>query len=107
MQCPTLPTPFGAWVRSTLQVSMLRRQHRRPVEQGVRPDRRHRVSGGYAAGLACRRLVAPGQFAYQVGISPLPFFCTVVGPLLVAIVAASTQAVSAARIDPATVLRAE
>jgi putative ABC transport system permease protein len=48
-----------------------------------------------------------GQFAYQVEISPLTFVAAGLGALLVAVAAVSTQAVRAARVDPATVLRSE
>jgi len=48
-----------------------------------------------------------GQFANQVGISPLVFIGTGLGALAVAILAVSTQALRAARVDPATVLRSE
>jgi putative ABC transport system permease protein len=48
-----------------------------------------------------------GQFANQVSVSPLVFVGTGVGALTVAVVAVSTQALRAARVDPATVLRSE
>lgn len=48
-----------------------------------------------------------GRFAYQVGLSVWPFLASGVGALLVAIAAVSTQALRAARVDPATVLRSE
>jgi putative ABC transport system permease protein len=48
-----------------------------------------------------------GQFAYQVGLSPLVFVGAGIGALVVAIGAVSTQALRAARVDPATVLRSE
>ena len=47
------------------------------------------------------------QFANQVGISPLVFIGTGLGALVVAITAVSTEAVRAARVDPATVLQSE
>ena len=47
------------------------------------------------------------QFANQVGISPLVFIGTGFGALVVAISAVSTEAVRAARVDPATVLQSE
>ncbi|NBB73715.1 MAG: hypothetical protein GVY35_08560 [Bacteroidetes bacterium] len=48
-----------------------------------------------------------GQFAYQLGVSPLVFVGAGLGALTVAILAVSTQALRAARVDPATVLRSE
>ncbi|NBB74846.1 MAG: FtsX-like permease family protein [Bacteroidetes bacterium] len=48
-----------------------------------------------------------GQFAYQVGLSPLVFVGAGLGALAVAVLAVSTQALRAARVDPATVLRSE
>ena len=48
-----------------------------------------------------------GQFANQVGVSPLVFVGTGLGALAVAVLAVSTQALRAARVDPATVLRSE
>ena len=48
-----------------------------------------------------------GQFAYQVGVSPLVFVRAGLGALVVAVLAVSTQALRAARVDPATVLRSE
>jgi putative ABC transport system permease protein len=48
-----------------------------------------------------------GQFAYQVGLSPLVFVGAGLGALVVAIGAVSTQALRAARVDPAQVLRSE
>jgi len=47
------------------------------------------------------------QFAYQVGVSPLVFVGSGVGALAVAVAAVSVQALRAARVDPARVLRAE
>ena len=48
-----------------------------------------------------------GQFAYQVGVSPFVFVGAGLGALVVAVLAVSTQALRAARVDPATVLRSE
>jgi putative ABC transport system permease protein len=48
-----------------------------------------------------------GQFANQVGVSPLVFAGAGLGALAVAVAAVSTQAVRAARVDPAQVLRSE
>jgi putative ABC transport system permease protein len=48
-----------------------------------------------------------GQFVNQVGVSPLVFVGTGLGALVVAVLAVSTQALRAARVDPATVLRSE
>jgi len=48
-----------------------------------------------------------GQFANQVGISPLVFVGTGLGAVAVAVLAVSTQALRAARVDPAAVLRSE
>jgi putative ABC transport system permease protein len=48
-----------------------------------------------------------GRFAYQVDLSVLPFVAAGLGALVVAAGAVSTQALRAARVDPATVLRAE
>jgi putative ABC transport system permease protein len=48
-----------------------------------------------------------GQFANQVGVSPLVFVGTGLGVLAVAVLAVSTQALRAARVDPATVPRSE
>jgi len=48
-----------------------------------------------------------GQFAYQVSLSPLVFIGTGLAALAVAVLAVSTQALRAARVDPATVLRSE
>jgi putative ABC transport system permease protein len=48
-----------------------------------------------------------GQFAYQVGLSPLVFVGAGLSALVVAVLAVSTQALRAARVDPATVLRSE
>jgi putative ABC transport system permease protein len=48
-----------------------------------------------------------GRFAYQVDLSVLPFLVAGVGALVVAVGAVSTQALRAARIDPAQVLRSE
>jgi putative ABC transport system permease protein len=48
-----------------------------------------------------------GQFAYRVGLSPLMFVGAGLGALAVAAVAVSTQAVRAARVNPAQVLRSE
>ena len=48
-----------------------------------------------------------GQFAYQVGVSPLVFVGAGLGALVVAVLAVSMQALRAARVDPATVLRSE
>jgi len=48
-----------------------------------------------------------GQFAYQVSLSPLVFIGTGLAALAVAVLAVSTQALRAARIDPAQVLRSE
>jgi putative ABC transport system permease protein len=48
-----------------------------------------------------------GQFASRVGLSPLVFVGAGLGALAVAAVAVSTQAVRAARVDPAQVLRSE
>jgi putative ABC transport system permease protein len=48
-----------------------------------------------------------GQFANQVGVSPLVFVGTGLGALAVAVLAVSTQALRAARVDPAQVLRSE
>ena len=48
-----------------------------------------------------------GRFAYQVGLSPIPFLAAGVGALVVAVAAVSTQALRAARVDPAQVLRSE
>jgi len=48
-----------------------------------------------------------GQFAYQAGLSPLPFLAAGVGAVLIAVAAVTTQAVRAAQVDPATVLRSE
>jgi len=48
-----------------------------------------------------------GRFAYQIELSVFPFLASGVGALLVAAVAVSTQALRAARVDPAQVLRSE
>jgi putative ABC transport system permease protein len=48
-----------------------------------------------------------GRFAYQVGLSAWPFLASGVGALLVAVAAVSTQALRAAQVDPAQVLRSE
>jgi putative ABC transport system permease protein len=48
-----------------------------------------------------------GRFAYRVGLSPWPFLAAGAGALAVAVAAVSTQALRAARIDPATTLRDE
>ena len=47
------------------------------------------------------------SFAYQIGISPWIFVVTGLGAAVVAVVAVSSQAFRAARVDPATVLRGE
>ena len=47
------------------------------------------------------------QFAYQVGLSPLVFAGAGAGALLVAMAAVSVQALKAAQVDPARVLRSE
>jgi len=48
-----------------------------------------------------------GQFAYQVSLSPVPFLATGATAFVVALVAVSLQALPAARVDPAKVLRRE
>jgi putative ABC transport system permease protein len=48
-----------------------------------------------------------GCFAYRVDLSPWPFLAAGAGALVVAVAAVSTQALRAARIDPATTLRDE
>jgi putative ABC transport system permease protein len=48
-----------------------------------------------------------GRFAYQVELSVWPFLAAGVGALAVAVAAVSTQALRAARVDPAQVLRSE
>jgi putative ABC transport system permease protein len=48
-----------------------------------------------------------GQFAYQIDVSLLPFAVAGLGALIVAVTAVSTQALWAARVDPAKVLRSE
>jgi putative ABC transport system permease protein len=48
-----------------------------------------------------------GQFAYQIDLSPIPFLAAGMGALIVAVTAVSTQALRAARVDPAQVLRSE
>jgi putative ABC transport system permease protein len=48
-----------------------------------------------------------GGFAYRVDLSLVPFIVAGLGALLVAMLAVSTQALRAARVDPATVLRSE
>jgi len=48
-----------------------------------------------------------GQFAYQVGLSPLVFIGSGLGALAVAVAAVSVQALRAARVSPADVLRSE
>jgi putative ABC transport system permease protein len=47
------------------------------------------------------------SFAYQISISPWIFVAAGGGAAVVAVVAVSTQALRAARVDPASVLRAE
>jgi len=47
------------------------------------------------------------QFAYQVSLSPVPFLVTGAAAFVVALVAVSLQALPAARVDPAKVLRGE
>ena len=47
------------------------------------------------------------SFAYQIGISPWIFVAAGLGAAVVAVVAVSTQAYRAARVDPASVLRGE
>jgi len=68
------------------------------------------VGAAFVVGAPLAWLVADwwlGQFAYQVSISPLVFLGTGLGALVVAVAAVSTQAVRAARVDPAAVLRSE
>ena len=48
-----------------------------------------------------------GQFADRIGLSVGPFLVAGVGALVVAVAAVSTQALRAARVDPAQVLRSE
>ena len=48
-----------------------------------------------------------GGFAYRVDLSLVPFLAAGLGALAVAVLAVSTQALRAARVDPATVLRSE
>jgi putative ABC transport system permease protein len=48
-----------------------------------------------------------GRFAYRIGLSAWPFLAAGAGALVVAIGAVSTQALRAARVDPAQVLRSE
>jgi putative ABC transport system permease protein len=48
-----------------------------------------------------------GQFAYRVDLSPLVFVGTGLGALAVAVAAVSVQALRAARVSPADVLRSE
>lgn len=48
-----------------------------------------------------------GRFAYQVDLSVWPFLAAGVGALVVAVAAVSTQALRAAQVDPARVLRSE
>jgi len=48
-----------------------------------------------------------GRFAYQIDLSVLPFVAAGLGALVVAAGAVSTQALRAAQVDPATVLRSE
>jgi putative ABC transport system permease protein len=48
-----------------------------------------------------------GQFVYRVGLSPLVFVGAGLGALIVAALSVSTQALQAARVDPARVLRPE
>lgn len=48
-----------------------------------------------------------GRFAYQVDLSVLPFLAAGAGALAVAVAAVSTQALRAAQVDPARVLRSE
>jgi putative ABC transport system permease protein len=48
-----------------------------------------------------------GQFAYRIALSPLVFGGAGLAALLVAALAVSTQALRAARVDPARVLRSE
>jgi putative ABC transport system permease protein len=48
-----------------------------------------------------------GRFAYQVSLSPWPFLAAGAGALAVAVAAVTTQALRAARVDPAQVLRSE
>ena len=49
----------------------------------------------------------PGQFAYRVDLLPLVFVGTGLGALAVAVAAVSVQALRAARVSPADVLRSE
>jgi putative ABC transport system permease protein len=48
-----------------------------------------------------------GRFAYRIDLSVGPFLAAGVGALVVAVLAVSTQALRAARLDPAKVLRSE
>ena len=48
-----------------------------------------------------------GQFAYRIGLSVWPFLAAGLGALVVAVAAVSAQALRAARVDPAQVLRSE
>ena len=48
-----------------------------------------------------------GRFAYRVDLSVWPFLAAGIGALVVAVLAVSTQALRAARVDPAQVLRSE
>jgi putative ABC transport system permease protein len=48
-----------------------------------------------------------GRFAYRIGLSVWPFLAAGLGALVVAVLAVSTQALRAARVDPAQVLRSE
>jgi putative ABC transport system permease protein len=48
-----------------------------------------------------------GQFAYQIDLSVLPFLAAGIGALVIAVASVSTQALRAARVDPAQVLRSE
>jgi putative ABC transport system permease protein len=48
-----------------------------------------------------------GRFAYQIGLSAWPFLAAGAGAFVVAVLAVSGQALRAARVDPAQVLRSE
>ena len=68
------------------------------------------VGAAFALGAPLAWLAADwwlGQFAYRIGLSVWPFLAAGLGALVVAVAAVSTQALRAARVDPAQVLRSE
>ncbi|MCS3651950.1 ABC-type antimicrobial peptide transport system permease subunit [Salinibacter ruber] len=68
------------------------------------------VGAAFALGAPLAWLAADwwlGQFAYRIDLSVWPFLAAGIGALVVAVVAVSTQAMRAAQVDPARVLRSE